>query len=190
MNRNRRVSKGKKINPHFWVFCEGDTEKEYIYYLRSEYRLPVQIVPKVAGCDVSERYIENYKRGLPVHEKDMDFLIYDGDVPEVMARLSSIRVATLLVSNPCIELWYLLHFKNQSSSITEDDCIRQISNRNRSTYVKGIIDESLRLRLSDRRGEACVRAKALPPLNNPSTNMYLFIEALEKAKSKKRLKKI
>lgn len=54
MKSKRIASKGKKINPHFWVFCEGETEEAYIRFLRSEYRLPIEIIPKIAGCDVSE----------------------------------------------------------------------------------------------------------------------------------------
>lgn len=45
--RKHRPSKGKKINPHFWVFCEGETEEAYIYWLRARYRLPVEVVAKV-----------------------------------------------------------------------------------------------------------------------------------------------
>ena len=63
MSSERQASKGKKINPHFWVFCEGKTEEAYIRFLRSEYRLPVEIVTKIAGCDISERYIRSYKKG-------------------------------------------------------------------------------------------------------------------------------
>jgi len=29
MGRGRKPSKGKKIRPHFWVFCEGQTEEAY-----------------------------------------------------------------------------------------------------------------------------------------------------------------
>jgi len=67
MSSKRKASKGKKINPHFWVFCEGETEEAYIRYLRSEYRLPVDIISKISGCDISRRYIQSYKRGKPIH---------------------------------------------------------------------------------------------------------------------------
>ena len=127
MVRKRKASKGKKIKPHFWVFCEGKTEESYTCFLRSEYRIPIDIVPKVAGSKIDERFIKNYKKGKPTHEKDIDFLMYDADVPEVLERLIKIKKAILLASNPSIELWFLLHYKNQKANISTDDCIKELS---------------------------------------------------------------
>jgi len=73
MGSKRTQSRGKKINPHFWVFCEGETEEAYVRFLRSEFRLPVEIIPKIAGCDIDSRYIQSSKKGQPVHPKDKDF---------------------------------------------------------------------------------------------------------------------
>ncbi|MDO9634441.1 MAG: RloB family protein [Paludibacter sp.] len=182
MKSKRNASKGKKINPHFWVFCEGKTEEVYIRFLRSEYRLPVEIIPKIAGCDVCARYIESCKKGKPVHVKDKDFLVYDADVPEVLEKLKLINSATLVTSNPSIELWFLLHYKNQKAEISEDLCIRDISNRNHHNYKKGVIDEPLRVKLREKYYDACNRSKRLTLYNNPSTNMHVFIEALKNAK--------
>ncbi|HUU87609.1 MAG TPA: RloB family protein [Candidatus Glassbacteria bacterium] len=182
MNSKRQASKGKKINPYFWVFCEGETEEAYIRILRSEYRLPVEIIPKIAGCDISERYIISYKKGKPTHEKDKDFLIYDADVPEVLDKLKKIDSTVLVTSNPAVELWFLLHYKNQTASITEDDCIRELSNRNRNSYKKGVIDNSLKNKLKEKCTDACNRSKRLVLYNNPSTNMHIFIEVLENAR--------
>lgn len=183
MKSKRQESKGKKINPHFWVFCEGETEAAYIRFLRSEYRLPVEIVPKVAGCDIDERYIESYKDGKPTHEKDRNFLVYDADVPEVLEKLNKINSSVLIASNPAIELWFLLHYKNQTTPLTVADCIRELENRNNIEYKKGTIDNSLRKRLKEKCGDACKRSKVLSRFDNPSTNMYVIIEALERAKT-------
>ena len=60
MNRNKRTPKGKVINPTFFVFCEGETEEEYIGYLRSKYRLPVLIDAKIAGNRITDKYIQNW----------------------------------------------------------------------------------------------------------------------------------
>ena len=143
MKSKRQASKGKKINPHFWVFCEGETEEAYVRFLRSKYRLPVEIVSKIAGCDISSRYIQTYKRDKPSHKKDMDFLIYDADVPEILERLKKIQSVTLIASNPAIELWFLLHYKNQKTVIAENDCIKELCNRNKNQYKKGFIDDAL-----------------------------------------------
>ena len=65
MSSKRRASKGKKINPHFWVFCEGETEESYVCFLRSKYRIPIEIISKVVGNKITQRFIESYKRGKP-----------------------------------------------------------------------------------------------------------------------------
>lgn len=185
MKSKRQASKGKKINPHFWVFCEGETEEAYISFLRSEYRLPVEVIPKVAGSSINERFIRSYKKGKPIHEKDKDFLMYDADVPEVIEKLKKIDNATLVISNPAIELWFLLHYKNQTASLTGDDCTRELCNRNRNKYKKGIIDTALKAKLKEKCSDACNRAKQLHLFSNPSTNVYLLIESLEQIKKEK-----
>ena len=52
------------MRPIFFVFCEGETEVAYVNYLKSKYRLPIQIVPKKSDSNISCRYIENCKRAL------------------------------------------------------------------------------------------------------------------------------
>ena len=179
MSRKRAESRGKKINPNFWVFCEGETEEAYVSYLRSRYRIPITIVPKIVGNRITERFIKCYKKGKPVHEKDRDFLMYDADIPEILEPLKSIKSALLLASSPSIELWFLLHYKNQASNITTKECIKELENRNRNSYRKGVIDARLESRLSDHGPDACKRAKLLTLYNNPSSNIYELIDILE-----------
>jgi len=180
---NRTASKGKKINPHYWVFCEGETEEEYVYHLRRYYRIPIEIVPKVVGQNISDRFIKEYKRGKYTNEKDKDFLIYDADVPEVLENLKTIKTAILIASNPSIELWFLFHYKNQTAKLTTKDCMKELSNRNRNTYIKGIIDNRLDAKLIENCSKACAFAKKSKLFNNPSSNMHIFIEELEKVKN-------
>ncbi len=183
MGSKRRASKGKKINPHFWVFCEGETEEAYVCYLRSKYRIPIEIVPKVVGNKITDRIIKNSKQGKPTHDKDKDFLVYDADVPSVLEKLKSIKSAVLIASNPSIEVWFLLHYKNQTANISTDGCIRELSNRNRNTYKKGVLDTTLEFKLSENFVKASERAKKLKKFNNPSSNMYVFINEIETVKN-------
>lgn len=179
MGRSRHASKRKRIRPHYFVFCEGKTEQTYICFLRSKYRIPIEIVPKVIGSNISNRIINSYKRGKPIHEKDMDFLLYDGDVPAVLQRLQNIDSATLLVSNPSIELWFLYHYKNQTAAISTEECIRQLENRNTNQYKKGVIDNKLNEKLDTKTSTACNRAEQSQPFNNPSSNINDLIAILE-----------
>ena len=182
MASKRTTSKGKKINPHYWVFCEGETEEAYVAFLRSKYRIPIEIVSKIVGNKITSRFINKYKQIKPTHKKDKDFLMYDADVPETLERLKAIRSAVLIASNPSIELWFLLHYKNQTAHITTRECIKELSNRNRNVYKKGIIDSQLESKLAEICSKACDRAKNLELYKNPSSNMNIFIEELEKQK--------
>jgi hypothetical protein len=176
----RGKPRGKKIRPQIWVFCEGETEEAYVEYLRAKYRLPIEIVARVAGSAISRRYISQCKKGKPTHPKDLDFLMYDADVPAVLLRLRSIAPATLLLSNPAIELWFLLHFKNPSASLTADDCVREL--KNRTGYTKGSISRKLGKKLDECTAQACARAKNLTLHQNPSSNVHILIETLDQIK--------
>ena len=105
-------------------------------------------------------------------------MVYDLDVPGIIDRLKKIKSAELLVSNPSIELWFLLHYKNQTAHIGSIDCCREMNNRNRS-YKKGIIDDRLKIKLMEKIGDATKRAKNLKDFKNPSSTLYKLIERLE-----------
>ena len=60
MSRKRAKPKGKKLNPIYFIFCEGKTEEAYSKFLRQEYNLPIEILPKIQGQDISEKKIKNF----------------------------------------------------------------------------------------------------------------------------------
>ncbi|MEZ4773569.1 MAG: RloB family protein [Bacteroidia bacterium] len=171
---------GKKIKPQIWVFCEGETEKAYVEFLRAKYRLPIEIESRISGSSISSRYISQCKKSKPAHPKDLDFLLYDADVPAVLQRLQSIKEATLLLSNPAIELWFLLHFKNQTAALSSEQCERDLNRR--TGFIKGTINTKLGRKLEECVVQACEKAKKLPENQNPSSNVYIFIEKLDQIK--------
>ena len=73
MKSKRQASKGKKINPHFWVFCEGETEEAYIRFLRSEYRLPVEIIQKLLVLVLTSVLLPLIKKENPFTKKTRIF---------------------------------------------------------------------------------------------------------------------
>ena len=178
----RKQSRGKKIKPQFWVFCEGKTEEAYVGFLRSKYRIPIEIVSKITSSNINAKKINKHKKDKPIHPKDIDFLLFDADVSSVVEHLRTIDNTTLLLSNPSIELWFLLHYKNQTAHISTNDCIDQLSKRNHNKYKKGFMDSKLSEKLGDKCKDACKRAKKLELSQNPSSNLYELIETLEKQK--------
>jgi len=188
MARHKREAKGKVINPTFFVFCEGESEAAYINHLKNSYRKPVVIIPKVTKNKVSVRFIKESIKSSFGHEKDRVYLVYDIDVAGFHEKLLAIQkeiVSILIISNPCFELWYLLHFTNQTAEISTDHCIKKLENVFKS-YQKGIINTKLLEKLGEKKSEAIHRAKSLLPPNNPSTNIHLFIEELERIKDVQR----
>ena len=99
MGRQIRKSKGKTMKPNFFVFCEGESEVAYISHLRSQYRAPIQIIPRKSDSNISVRYIENCKREYVVTKNDKTFLMFDLDVDGMLEHLLSIPDAILMVSN-------------------------------------------------------------------------------------------
>ncbi len=152
MAKKRRASKRKKINPTFFVFCEGETEEAYVHFLKRHFRLPsIQIHSRVSRNNITAKYIKNYKQDK-------------------------------LVSNPCIELWFLLHYKNHQGECESDFCAHEMRNRNR-VYQKGTLSTKLEQKLGSKMQKAVTRAKALEPFQNPSSTVYRLIEALKEWKN-------
>ena len=176
----RAKPKNKKIKPTYWIFCEGKTEEAYVTFLRSKYRVPIELVSKVSGSNIIEKYIKKSKQGKSTAPKDKNFLLYDGDVSKTVEKLKKVNNATLLISNPSIELWFLYHYKNQKAHISTDDCIKVLSKIGNFDYKKGILHEKLRRKLDDNCHKACERAEKSPLFNNPSTNVNVLIEELKK----------
>ncbi len=166
------------MKPNFFVFCEGESEVTYISHLRSQYRVPIQIIPRKSDSNISVRYIENCKREYIVTQNDKTFLMYDLDVDGMLEHLQSIPDAVLLVSNPCIELWYLLHFEERHAELPQNACIKKLK-RHLEHYVKGTLSLNEKQQLSEETSEAMARAKVLKAYNNPSTTIYKMIELLE-----------
>ncbi len=178
MGRQIRKSKGKTMKPNFFVFCEGETEVAYISHLRSQYRVPIQIIPRKSNSDISIRYIENCKRDYTETGNDKTFLMFDLDVDGMLEHLQGIPNTILLVSNPCIELWYLLHFEECHAELTPNACVKKLK-RHLEYYTKGTLALKDKQILSDKISTASQRAKALEPYKNPSTTIYTMIDLLE-----------
>ena len=179
MGRKVRVSKGKQMKPNFFVFCEGETEMAYVKFLRSLYRAPIQVIPKKGKSNISEDYIERSKNEYVRTGQDKVFLMYDLDVDGILEHLKKIPNAELLVSNPCIELWFLLHYQEQKLEISSDKCIQKL-HKVSIEYKKGVLSEEEKKVLADKKELAIQRAKTLDEYENPSVTIYKLLELLKK----------
>jgi len=99
------------------------------------------------------------------------------------ARNNSVEVA---ISNPCFELWLILHFQDQSAWLDSDDACR-LRARLDGSKGKGLAAAAYMSRTAD----AANRAKALDerhqlnnirfPRNNPSCGMHHLLATMESA---------
>ena len=178
MGRKIRLSKEKQMKPNFFVFCEGKTEMAYIKFLRSLYRVPIQVIPKKGKSNISKEDIENSKRDYVTTNQDKVFLMFDLDVAGVLEHLQKIPDAELLVSNPCVELWFLLHYQEQKTKQTSKKCLQKMQSVSKD-YKKGVLSEGEKTVLAANKDIAIKRAKLLEKYANPSTTIYKLLELLK-----------
>lgn len=186
--RERKYKKKRLPRKIYLVICEGETEKMYVETLRQHYRLPVTIKSKVSGNSINRRLVDQYISELGIDKTDSCsiFYIYDADVKSVAEKLASLP-GKLILSNPCLELWYILHADEHSKAINSNDVIKLLKNSHPAwkNYMKGHLTSEQNSLLTSNCKAATDRAKKLNWPDNPSSNMRLFIEALENEKSLK-----
>ena len=109
------------------VICEGETEECYINLLKNWYKSPVRIVSHIEGTKITPALVKGRTKELKISrwDKVQTFLMYDMDVPAVNEKLQACK-AELLLSNPCFELWLLLHAKDQKTAISTDAVIKEL----------------------------------------------------------------
>ncbi|MEP1095128.1 MAG: RloB family protein [Cyclobacteriaceae bacterium] len=180
---SRRKPRGKRINPTYFVFCEGESEEEYIRFLRSVYRIPIEINSKRTGDRISQRFINGYLKTKTKHKKDEIFLMFDLDVEGTLEKLNELN-GILLTSNPCLELWFVLHHREQRAHISTTNCIRTLQEI-WPNYEKGRLEENQKRELLEFLVLATERSNQLQPHANPSTTVNEFIRYLENAKRSK-----
>ena len=162
------------MKPNFFVFGEGETEIAYVKFLRSLYRAPIQVIPKKGKSNISEDFIVKSKNEYVQTDQDKVFLMYDLDVDGMLEQLQKIPNTELLVSNPCIELWFLLHYQDQKTEISSDKCIKKLQKVSKE-YKKGTLSEEEKKMLAENRELAVERAIKLAEYQNPSTMVYKLL---------------
>ena len=181
MARKAKQPRGKKMNPTFFVFCEGKTEAAYVDLFRRSFRVPVEIIARVSDSNISQPYIDRCKRDRFTTQDDKTFLMFDLDVPGMMEQLKKIKDAVLLLSNPCIEYWFTLHYKDVNKEMSSAECLAMLKGMD-PDYVKGTFSTAMKKALIDSIENAANRAKAKEAYTNPSSTIHLLTDEIIKAK--------
>lgn len=184
MARQRTERPPRRMKPLFLIFCEGETEETYLDYLKQAYRSPIKIISKIEGGDLSQRLIAARQKELKISKNDkvLVFLMYDMDVPVVNERLMKCNAYKML-SNPTIELWFLLHGKDCKSPMTSEQVLSALKESDSiwEEYQKASLTDTQKNYLWKHRLDAAQRAKALENFSNPSSGVFNLILALEKS---------
>jgi hypothetical protein len=104
--------------------------------------------------------------------------MFDLDVDGILERLNKLKDTVLLVSNPCIEVWFLLHVENCKSEISSEECVKRLTSHFRK-YKKGTLDDEEKAVLISNLTDAIFRAENLHEYDNPSSSIYRLIEAIK-----------
>ena len=182
------------------VFVEGRrTEDSYLTYWRRQYRDqvlveidpfrggPLQLVEHAVDAKRMEAREKKRGRGRP---HDQIWCVFDRDEHPNFAQaieLANRHEIRLAISNPCIELWFVLHF---------EDCVRYLKRQAAQRRAEELIGCSKVLNadalgaLAERYDQARKRAIKLnekhagdgsPPGSNPSSGMWRLIDLIRDA---------
>lgn len=181
MARKAKLPRGKKMNPTFFVFCEGKTEAAYVDLLRRNFRVPVEIIAKVSDSNISQPYIDRCKRERFTTSEDKTFLMFDLDVLGMLDHLKKIQNITLLLSNPCVEYWFLLHYTDVSREISTATCLSLLKSKD-PDYSKGVFSTAMKKILIENIEYASARADKKEVYANPSSTVHLLTKEIIKNK--------
>ena len=177
------------------------TEPSYLTAWARRYRHSVRLSLPESGMapeTLVDHATQHMRRRRRSRRGDQDFdeiwCVFDIDqhpnVPTSLhnARQSGIKVA---VSNPCMELWLVLHAEDQTAHINRRNVQRRASEL-QLTFGKGIPDSAWST-LFDEFETARQRAKALdqrhagngsPPRSNPSTDIWRLVDRIRSARDR------
>jgi hypothetical protein len=203
MGMNRRWNELKRRKPliaqnrRILIVCEGEiTEPKYFRYLGTQVRanLEVKVVgPVGVPWTVVSEAVRLNKEARHLAKKENDrFLLYDEiwcvfdrddhpRVPESIARAKTNGFFVAL-SNPCFELWILLHFQSQNAHILRGP-LKALCKQHIPNYEKDPPCETL----YGRKEGALKRAAALEKwqrdadryYENPSTGVHKLVNRID-----------
>lgn len=196
----RRLSRETEGHPRIelLVFTEGvRTEVDYLTHIHRAFRDsmlvtidtfhggPLQLVEHAVAAREEDLRAQRRQRG---RSRDQYWCVFDTDEHPHMdqalalAATNSIRVA---ISNPCIELWFLLHYFDQEAFIDRGSVQRKwdqlTGSKDKSVSAEQVADLIARFPAAKSRAARLDRKHHLdgsPPLSNPSSSMKDLIEVL------------
>ena len=204
MARFRRRGRTRDVRPWIVIACEGAvTEPTYFGGIRMQKRLSDKLVRIVhEGSDprsVVRLAIAEGRQAEREHGKHalaQTWAVFDGDEHRQepgqrqmwndAIQLAVAKGVRLAISNPCFELWYLLHFQEQRAHVDRDEVVTLLWPHCGDTYAKGdrLLDgfsEAMEAAAAARADACCAGLDGLAgfaQFANPSTRVQRLMRAL------------
>lgn len=183
--RSLRVyTEGEKTEPIYLTHWVRLHRERVLVSLADFHGTPLPLVEKAVAEKSADAVAARRGRG---DDYDQYWCVFDADVhPRLseafqLARRHGIEVA---FSNPCVELWFLLHFEDQNAHLERGEAQRRA--REILGCGKLLTPRALAL-LEESHDTALSRARQLdtrhegdgsPPGSNPSSSLWRLIEAI------------
>jgi hypothetical protein len=200
MAANRRLGRRRpvrKVYPRILTVCEGEkSEPSYFAWLRRNHRSPVHVEFETGGdpkklvetAIAMRAAAKKRARSDPNEDFEQVWCVFDVDEHTRYREAVEQAIANKLliaVSNPCFELWLLLHFQRQNRDIHRHDVQREC--RMRLPGFQKVLLSAHCQALANRHEAAVERAQALVTWQqeqgrdaraNPSTEVYKLAEQI------------
>ncbi|WP_457563067.1 RloB family protein [Caminibacter pacificus] len=138
-----------------------------------------------------KKSIKDNEKKYDEEEYDQIWAVFDKDEVKDEHFDKSIRTIRknkykVAYSNPCFELWFLLHFNFYQTSLTKNLCLKKLKNyipkyekndKNMYDKLKNKVQIAIR---NAKKLEKINKSKKVPHNKNPYTNVYKLVEELRK----------
>jgi hypothetical protein len=184
----RRRGPRREPLPRVLVVCEGEvTEREYVEYLRRTERIPINLTIRAGGTtktlvETAVRLQKEAKTSRdPNDHFDQVWCVFDVDQhPKIddAKQQANAHGIHLVISNPCFDLWILLHFedlrKHTHRHKVQSACRKHIKDYDKSPPCEQLFE---RFPEAERRATELNNwhASCGTDGQNPSTNAHDFV---------------
>lgn len=175
------------------IVCEGEkTEPDYFNEIRKRFRLQRSLITVISAGEpasivkVADRMERDAEReGNPI---DSVWLVFDDDgrpqIADILKQQSSRKKRSVAFSNPCFEIWCLLHFEERPGPFSDSQAVKKHLTSHIPEYEEGT---PVYRHLLPNQEHAMVRAQRQrqfhkevgnPETSNPSTSVDRLVRFL------------
>ena len=177
-------TEGKKTEPVYLTHWHRTHRDRVIVIVDEFHGAPLQLVETAAAQRSADLRADKRGKG---DAYDQYWCVFDIDEHPYVDRALQLAAASqisIAVSNPCIELWFLLHFQDQTADLHRRK-VQAISSDllgcAKVPTVAALIELVGRYEDARRRAQALDRKHALdgsPPRSNPSSSLWCLVDQI------------